>query len=212
VAHPGLRTLRATIAVLLGAAHAVGCQAPAPAAAPAPVAVQADRLGDPRAKMDRVVVRRFRLRIELPDPTGWRPRKERSRFLLLDHADTGSSLALRTWLEYDRMTARTCEQNARLFRELPRGGEPLLRERRAIAGFDAEVMVAVEPGEVTRGHVTAFGAKGRMCLAFAFSTEARGPLRRQVVEDRLAMLDERTLTRLAPVSGEDDVAREDDLR
>jgi hypothetical protein len=214
VAHPRLRALRTRLAVLLLAALAPGCRASAPPAAtvPNPVVDKADRLGDPRTTFERVALRRFRLGIELPDPSGWHPRKEKSRFALLDHAETGSELAVRSWLEYERVSSQTCEASARLFRDLPRGGDVLLRERRAIAGFDAEVTVAVLPGEAMRGYVTAFGFRGRTCFAFAFRTEARGADRRQTIEARLAMIDERTLNRIASIDGDDDLLREPPAR
>lgn len=115
------------------------------------------------------------------------------------------------------MTPKSCEESARLFRELPKGGELLAREPRVVAGFDSEVRVAVgptgrAPPTTVEGYVTAFGARGRACLAFAFVTRSGGSDARRIVEERLALFDERTLGALRPEGFDEGALRESTSR
>lgn len=199
-----LRSIAALALALAGCAPRT-----APAVAPAPVAVARDPFRESNLTFERVALRRYRLSLEIPDPKGWRPERGVSRFARLDHDVTGSTLVVRTWLEQGLMTAKGCEEGARLFREFPRGGEVLASERRVVAGFDAAVRVAVEAkASDATGYVTAFGSRGRACLAFAFSTRAAGADARLAVEERLALFDERTLAALRPDGFDEDALRE----
>ena len=203
--------------VSLAAGLAIGCAAPSlttsPTNASAVPAPSRDPFREAGLGFERIALRRFRLSLEVPDPKGWRPERGPSRFVRLEHPATTSSLAVRAWVELDRMTPKSCEESARLFRELPKGGELLAREPRLVAGFDAEVRVGVRPIGVApttsaEGYVTAFGARGRACLAFAFVTRATGSDARRIVEDRLALFDERTLGGLRPEGFDEDALRE----
>ena len=211
-------TLRPAALALLVCACSSTPNAPVrPALAPAP---SKDERGSPETKFERVALKRFRLSIELPDGAAWHPVRKKSRFLELEHAASGSSLLVRSWLASDRMSAASCEAEARLYREFPRGGELLSSERRGIAAYDAEVRVGLlspvtqpETGAApqaprVQGYVTAFGARGRGCLAISFTTEASGPLARTKVEDRLALVDERTLSTLRPLEALSPALRE----
>lgn len=183
---------------VLGCAHPE--RIPASVSAPVvPLAPGTDPLREPTTRFERVVLRRMRLSLPIPDPAGWKPIPGRSRFVQLAHEGTRSSIVVGTSLENERVDARRCEDNARLYRDFPRGGERLSEEKRTIAGFDSVLRVAVLPGSTPRGYLTAFGVKGRHCLTFAFVTEAAGPDARQAVEERLALIDQRTLNAIIPV-------------
>jgi hypothetical protein len=199
----------------------VGCaltgQPRAPSTVAAPVASSRDPFREPGLGFERIALRRFRLSLEVPDPKGWRPERGPSRFVRLEHPATASSLAVRAWLEVERMTPKSCEEAARLFRELPKGGELLAREPRVVAGFESEVRVGLRPASAAtptsvEGYVTAFGARGRACLAFSFVTRGDGVDARRAVEERLALFDERTLAALRPEGFDEDALRESSTR
>ncbi|MBM4375983.1 MAG: hypothetical protein FJ095_12935 [Deltaproteobacteria bacterium] len=203
--------------VSLAAGLAIGCgtssQPSTPIDAATATAPSRDPFREAGLGFERIALRRLRLSLEVPDPKGWRPVRGPSRFVRLEHSATTSSLVVRVWLEVNRMTPKSCEESARLFRELPKGGELLAREPRLVAGFDSEVRVGVRPIGVApatsvEGYVTAFGARGRACLAFAFVTRAEGSDARRIVEDRLALFDERTLAGLRPEGFDEDALRE----
>ena len=189
------RVVIGALAVALG-----GCTAARDGGLPSNVAqkprARVDTLRDPATKFERLALKRFRLSLELPDASGWHPARKKSRFVELDHEATGSTLVVRSWLSNDRMIPATCEADARLYREFPRGGELLSTEHRRIAEFESEVRDAVSLGARPTGYVTAFGARGRTCFAFAFTTEASGPDARAAIDERLALTEQRTLATL----------------
>lgn len=205
-----MTSLRSALAFVVLAQPLLGCppEVVAPPQRPARAPLEeALRLSSPRTTFGHINLRRYRLGLDLPDLEGWALRREKSRFIVLEHQTTGSRLELGTWSEYERLSVRSCEESARRLRQLPDGGELLLRERRDIAGFDSEITVAVTAGSKTLGHVLAFGHLGRTCLAFAFSTVAEGRGARTLVEDRLALIEERTLNRIRPSSANEVVGR-----
>ncbi len=145
----------------------------------------------------RVKLKRFDLSISIPDPAGWKVRRERSRFALLDHPETASSLVLRLWLESENMSRKRCEERARLWRDLPKRGQAISNRSIDVPrGFDTQVDVgfsASKPGEPLTGYVMAFGAWARRCFAFAYTTSATGADAEQKIGDRLALVQGRTL-------------------
>ncbi len=145
----------------------------------------------------RVKLKRFDLSISVPDPAGWKVRRERSRFALLDHAETTSALVLRVWLESEKMSRKRCEERTRLWRDLPKRGQSISsRHIDTPRGFDTKVDVGFglsKPGEPLSGYVMAFGARARRCFAFVFTTSASGGDAEQKIGDRLALVQSRSL-------------------
>ncbi len=185
----------------------LGCSAPpppseVPTAKSASVALSRAAFGPTGPKaFARIAIKRFQLDVELPDPDGWHPVRGKSRFVELTHV-SGSRLLLRTWFDDDNMDRRRCEAGARLYRDLPRGGEILAREPLATPeGFDTEVVVGRTPGPPPQSYLNAFGARARRCFAFSFATDA-------AADDRIALIRERTLGTLRLTSGIDIDPRE----
>ncbi len=157
---------------------------------------------------DRVLVRRFQLSVEMPDPAGWHPVRAKSQFVELEHPATGSHLVVRAWFESENMTRQACEERARRARELP-AGDVVVRETAAVPdGFDTELTVGTKAAASVHGYLTAFGSRARHCFAFAFSTEHGGRDAARIVEARLAVMRERTLGTLRVVSELDADPRE----
>lgn len=142
--------------------------------------------------MGRVASQRFGLSLMLPDPKGWAIVRERSSFLVLDHAASASRLVVRLWHEDERMVGERCEERARLLRPLPQTTDALERGRVAAPpGFDTTFAVGVDVDGA--GYVAAFGAHDRRCFAFAFTTTAGDPSAPDTIASRLAVIRSRTL-------------------
>jgi hypothetical protein len=171
-----------------------------PRVAPAPEPPALDAFpapeGEPRYK--RVLSKRLRLSIPLPNRSGWKMKREKSSFLILDHASTASRLLVSIWRENELMNRDTCEERARWLRELPkRSGETLSsRGVKVPPGFDTEVDVGFASegeGAPIDGWVLAFGGRARECFAFIYTTTSSGDGAEQVVGDRLAVMQTLTL-------------------
>jgi hypothetical protein len=139
--------------------------------------------------------------IPLPDRPGWKlVRPGRSRFLVLRHAATASQLVLRDWREDERMNRARCEKRARIWRDFVER-ERLVSERfiDLPKGYDTRVDVgfSLPAGAADQspigGYVLAFGARGRRCFAFIYSTSASGPGAETRISERLAVLQTRVL-------------------
>src|SRR5690606_23748537 len=156
--------------------------APATTSSPFPVGP-----GEPAFRTVRS--QRFQLSFPLPDRAGWSLEKERgSSFLVMHHASTGSALVVRRWLEHAPMNRARCEEAARLIRDLPEREGQLASEYLDVPpGFDTRVDVgAAEAPAGPEGWLLVFGASGRRCFAFVYTTAATGPAAEEVVADRLA--------------------------
>lgn len=165
---------------------------PAVDPAPEPFPVPA---GEPAHR--RVLSQRFQLSIPLPDRPGWLLVRDKSSFLVMDHAATRSRLVARIWQEAENMSRQRCEEVARLIRDVP-VNERVIDERviDVPRGFDTAVSVgfaAAGPGEPITGQVLAFGASARWCFAFVYTTRATGPGAERAVGDRLAVIQGLTL-------------------
>jgi hypothetical protein len=152
------------------------------------------------APEQRVFSKRFQMGIVLPDRGGWVLRKERSRFLIFDHAASSSQLSLALWREDDNMSPASCEEKARLWRDLPRRGKAIDELQLGVPkGFASHAEVGFgdsKPGEPVHGYLLAFGAAARRCFAFAYATTAQGDGAERLVGDRLAVMRAVTLERL----------------
>jgi len=130
--------------------------------------------------------------------------RDKSSFLVMEHAATRSRLIARLWQEGENMSRQRCEEVTRLIRDLPTVDQVI--DERVIevpAGFDTAVTVglsaapsavpsAVNGGPIS-GHVLAFGASARWCFAFAYTTSAQGSGAERKVGDRLAVIQGLTL-------------------
>jgi hypothetical protein len=154
----------------------------------------------------RITLRRFQLEVQVPDPDGWHPVRGKSRFVELTHQGSSSRLLLRAWFEREVMDRKRCEEAARLYRDLPNGGQLLSRATASVPeGFDTEVVAAMIPGAPVRGYLTAFGARARHCFALSFTSD--GPSS-QIIEERIAVIDRRTVGTIRVLSGIDSDVRE----
>ena len=190
-----LLSLRArSWAVLTAAAclAAGGCAAaPKPATAPAKPSVAASSARFPDAAATRVRSRDldFPIELHLPDKPAWRI-TDGPTWLVAQHAQTSSELALRTW-RAERLVRRTdCEAQARLARPaIPVVRDEAVVERRALAtpaDFDTELVVGVEPSaQGISGYAIAFGASVGRCYAAVFTTHVTGAGAEQEVATRL---------------------------
>ncbi|MEZ4443096.1 MAG: hypothetical protein R3B72_28635 [Polyangiaceae bacterium] len=199
--------------LLVGLLLAMGCSSPPPPPPPPPAPSPRPAVGPPPASppapapfavppgepaSQRVVSKRFQLSIPLPDRPGWLLDKDGSSFLVMKHPGTHSVLLAKLWLEGSNMSRQTCEEQARLVRDLPREGrvigERLLDVPR---GFDTLARVGlgdeVTPEAPVTGHLLGFGAKGRWCFAFVYQTEASGEGAERQVADRLALIEQISL-------------------
>ena len=128
--------------------------------------------------------------------------REKTSFLILDHAATRSRLIARLWQEGENMSRQRCEEVTRLIRDVP-SADRVIDERvvEVPEGFDTAVTVGFStPARSTAatqapiaGHVLAFGASARWCFAFAYTTEAEGLGAERTVSDRLAVIQGLTL-------------------
>jgi hypothetical protein len=142
----------------------------------------------------RVTLRRLQLDLDLPDPDGWHPLRQKSRFIVLEHARSRSRLVVGTWFDDAPMSHTSCEQRARLYRDFPEGGQLLARQAMTVPdGFASEAVVATIAGEPLRGYLNAFGARRRRCFALSFVTEDRTGDAARAVAERIAVIHERTL-------------------
>jgi len=154
-----------------------------------------------QAPVGNVWSSRFGLSIPLPDPDGWQLVRERSSFLVLEHAASSSRLVVRLWRETETMNRDRCERQARTLRDLPARDETGGLSRRRIdvpAEFDTMVEVGFarrSPAEPLTGYVMAFGGWVRRCFAFVYTTSAPAavPDAERLVGDRMAVMEARAL-------------------
>ena len=197
---------------LLLALAIAGCSASVPVAEPpperadtAPAPQPTTRTASPfpvganEAAFRTARSQRFQLSLPLPDRAGWSLEKEEgSSFLVMQHASTASTLIVRRWREQAPMNRARCEEAARLIRDLPAREGQLASEYLDVPpGFDTRVDVGAEDGPPgPQGWLLAFGASGRRCFAFVYTTTATGPTAEQVVADRLAVIQTMVLARV----------------
>ena len=140
---------------------------------------------------------RFDLSFPMPDAGGFQIDDRTERWLVATHPATSSTLHVRTWREYELMNRQTCEDRARLFRQLPeRNGAMVIEQRRIDVPPDHDTIVEVRVHvgtKATEGSVLAFGAWARRCFAFVFTT--RDDHERTVVA-RLSTIRHGTLARM----------------
>jgi hypothetical protein len=145
---------------------------------------------------------RFELSLPLPDGRAWRIDDHGGPWLSATHAASDSLLVARTWTEDGRATRQRCEERARLWRALPdpaRAEEVKARSIDAPAGFDTFVSVGVvagKPDDPVSGFAVAFGGHGHRCIAWAYTTTARGPGAGVLLGEQLAAMVERSLGRV----------------
>lgn len=166
----------------------------APRVAPAPEPPLLDAFPSPAGepRFSRVVSKRLRLSIPLPNRGGWEMAREKSVFLILDHAATSSRLLVSVWREDDLMNRELCEARARLLRDLPKRGSVLSSRLVDVPkGFDTRIDVGFDvehEGEPLYGWALAFGGLARECFAFVFTTVATGDEAERIIGDRLAVM------------------------
>jgi hypothetical protein len=153
---------------------------------------------------------RFGLRLFLPDKKGWQPQEEKSRFAVIRHAATRSTLVVRVWLENETMRAQSCEAKARLWRDFPTTRDAISRMRSdRPRGFDTEVALGTNHsklslksgakdvgGDKVVGYVVAFGAQLDRCFAFAYTTTLDKQQSERQMAERLMLVQRRVLNSL----------------
>jgi hypothetical protein len=150
---------------------------------------------------------RFDLTLPLPDGPRWRVEDSGSPWLEARHEAAATKLLVRTWFEAGASRA-TCEERARLWRDLPaREGADVVDRRRINVppGFDTIVEVGVRPetpkrrgarapGEIAiAGFAMAFGGWAHRCFAYVLTTSASGKEAERLVAVRLATMVELSL-------------------
>ncbi|MEM6791370.1 MAG: hypothetical protein AAF715_27885 [Myxococcota bacterium] len=142
----------------------------------------------------RLRSRRFQLSFPLPDLERWSlaPVEGRSRFSTLRHAPTESEITLGRWRSTTNANRRRCAEEAFRWRALPGPVAAIDEAGRVDAptGYDTAVAVGSRPdrGDSISGYALAFGAQGRTCVAFVFTTVARGDDAEARVGSRLATI------------------------
>ncbi|MBI4952616.1 MAG: hypothetical protein HY908_11330 [Myxococcales bacterium] len=186
---------RAGALALLGLGLGTGCPpaavdvhpAPAPTPRPDPTGFGPDAPG-----FARVFSPRFDLHVPLPGAPSWAVTDKASRFLVLEHAATRSTLLVRLWQEDAAVKRAGCEAAARRLRPLPERGRAVdRRELDVPPGYRTEVDVGFAKGSAAAalvGYVLAFGARGKRCFAYVFTTEATGAEAESVVGARLGSM------------------------
>lgn len=119
---------------------------------------------------------RFGFSLELPDAGSFEIKDQKEPWFTAFHPLTGSTVLVRSWREYEMMNRVSCEQRARLYRDLPtREHGTVIEDRRVDVPPDHDTMVEVrvrEKPESPRfiGSMLAFGGWSRHCFAFVFAT------------------------------------------
>jgi hypothetical protein len=166
-------------------------RSPAAHAPPAPLkALVDDRWGRFRSH-------RFGRSVPLPDGTRWKIDDHSSSWLVAQHPDTDTTFRARVWLEPKPMSHAACEANARrLAPDLPLiAGQGTIDDHLIVdtpaVGFETRIVVGLHDtnaaSDSVGGHVLAFGAAGRKCVAIAFTTNAQGPRGSAVLGARLEL-------------------------
>ena len=188
---------------------APACGAPPPPAEPPPATpITRPKPAPPPADLGGAAGEhrsaRFDLLLPLPDGAGWRVDDAGTPWLVATHAASSTTLLVRAWRPGGLVNRQACEEQARLWRDLPGREGAAVAERRRIdapAGFDTEVEIGVatgieeaaQPGAPVTGFVAAFGGWARRCFAYAAVTRAEGAGAARVVAARLAALVEVSL-------------------
>ena len=137
----------------------------------------------------------FPLEFGLPEKDSWHI-SDGPTWLVADHAESSSRLALRTW-RADRLVRRAdCEAQARLARPaIPAVHDEAVVERRALAapsGFDTELIVGVEPSASgISGYAIVIGSSVGRCYAAVFTTAVAGARADEAVASRLGVMVDR---------------------
>lgn len=195
--HPTSTSLLAFIA--LAGCSAAPARDPAPIVQPPPVVAPAARLDDlgAGASFQTVSSARFELSFPLPDARHFQIDDQSERWFVATHLPTSSILLVRAWREYELMDRRSCEERARLFRNLPvREGGVVIEDRRIDVPPEYDTMVEVRARVGTsraQGSVLAFGARARKCFAFVFLTSGE---HEDVVTARLSTITNGSLARM----------------
>ncbi|MCC6526543.1 MAG: hypothetical protein IT373_28095 [Polyangiaceae bacterium] len=186
---------RAGALALLGLGVGTGCPPaavevhPAPAPTPRP---DPTGFGPDAARFARVFSPRFDLHVPLPGAPAWAVTDKASRFLVLEHQATRSTLLVRLWHEDAAVKRAGCEAAARRLRALPERGRAVdHRELDVPPGFRTAVDVGFGTGgddAALVGYVLAFGARGKRCFAYVLTTEATGTDAESVVGARLGSM------------------------
>lgn len=119
---------------------------------------------------------RFGFSLDLPDAASFEIKDQKDPWFVAIHPQTGSTVLVRSWREYELMNRVSCEQRARLYRDLP-GRElgTVIEDRRIDVPPEHDTMVEVrvhEKSESPRfiGSALAFGGWAHRCFAFVFAT------------------------------------------
>jgi hypothetical protein len=119
---------------------------------------------------------RFNLSLALPDNQAFKIEDQKTSWFVAEHTPTGSSVLVRSWREYELMNRVSCEERARLHKDLPgRERGTVIDDRRIDIPSQHDTMVEVRLREQTEspryvGTVLAFGGWARHCFAFVFAT------------------------------------------
>jgi len=142
---------------------------------------------------------RFDFSLALPDIESFQINDQTTSWFVAQHQPTGSSVLVRSWREYELMNRVSCEERARLHRNLPeRDKGTVIEDRRIDVPPEHDTMVEVRLREKSEsptfvGTVLAFGGWARHCFAFVFVTTGDD---KKVVAARLSTMVTGTLEHL----------------
>ena len=142
----------------------------------------------------------FAIELKLPDKEHWTI-KDGPGWLILEHAQSASRVALRTWRAERLVRRAECEAEARLKRpEIPLVREDTVIERRlfaAPADFESELSVGVEATPFgLSGFAIVFGSSVGRCYAAVFTTTQAGGSAEQQIATRLGLAVDQILSRV----------------
>lgn len=196
------RPIAGASAVIVAFVALAGCGAPPPPPpqpAPSPPVIAPPPPPSTAGAWGTYRSERFELTLPLPDGHGWRIDDHGGPWLAATHAATELTLLVRSWTEDGHATRQRCEDCARLWRTLPDPARAEAVQARSIDAprdFDTFVTVGVVPGkpdEPASGFAVAFGGHGHRCIAWAYTTTARGAGAGAVLGDRLGAMVEQSL-------------------
>jgi hypothetical protein len=149
--------------------------------------------------------------LSLPDAASWRLLKDKS-WLAVAHRGTDSTLLVKHWGQGKLVDRKDCENQALLWKTaLVRPAAAFVSEQPVQwpSGYQGhQWLYAHETASGgIEGRILIYSANIRDCVAFQFTTRARGPHAANVVATRLSQVTERLLPTLAIHSIEQRVLR-----
>lgn len=208
------------VVALVAVAATFGCgagsapAAPPPRPAAPPPAPRAEPVGIKDRAWGLAVSKRYSLSVSLPEREAWRDDDWKEPWWTLRHAESRSELRARTWRASRLSTAKECREQLRLW--LPTAPDPekapeSVIERRVLdapSGYSTELAIGVRrtgQGSEIEGYALALGHTIGECYAALYTTKAGGKAAESTVGERLALITEGVLPRVARRGIEDRV-------